>query len=225
MNWFSRTLTSTIGRKLVMALTGLFLCSFLVVHLAGNLQLLKGDEGQAFNVYAKFMTTTTAVKILSYGLYAGFILHIVQSLLLTLHNRKARPVGYAYQNSSANSPWTSRNMGIFGTVILFFLVVHMKQFWFEMHFGQVPVATYEGVEHKNLYEVVKFAFAEPLYVLLYVVSMVAVAFHLVHGFQSAFQSLGINHVKYTPFIKLIGYGFAIIVPLLYAAIPVIMFLS
>ncbi|MCC5943564.1 MAG: succinate dehydrogenase cytochrome b subunit [Bernardetiaceae bacterium] len=222
MNWFTRVLTSSIGRKVLMALTGLFLSLFLVVHLIGNLQLLAGDEGAAFNAYAAFMTTTPIVKVASYLLYATFLLHIVQSILLTMHNRSARPVGYRSAGSSQGVSSTSRNMGILGTIILVFLIIHLRNFWYEMHWGEI---TTDAAGNKDLYKVVSEAFAQWWYVALYIVSMVGVGFHLWHGFASSFQTLGLNHAKYTPFIKSLGYGFAILIPLGFALIPIIMFVQ
>ena len=132
MNWFTKLLSSTLGRKLLMALTGLFLILFLVIHLIGNLQLLKDDGGEAFNVYAQFMTSNPLIVIISYVNYACILAHILWALLLTLRNRGARGnVGYAVVKNS--SPWTSRNMGILGTFVLIFLVIHLKGFWYEMH--------------------------------------------------------------------------------------------
>ena len=153
MNWFIKILSSTLGRKLLMALTGLFLILFLVVHLIGNLQLLKNDNGEAFNVYAKFMTSNPVIKTISYVNYACFIIHALWALFLTIGNRRARgSQGYAVTKNS--SPWTSRNMGILGTLILIFLVIHLKGFWYEMHWGGIPTVNYDGEEVKDLYATV-----------------------------------------------------------------------
>lgn len=225
MSWFTQTITSTLGRKLLMALTGLFLVLFLVVHLAGNLQLLKGDEGEAFNIYAKFMTTNGLIKTTSYLLYATFIAHIVWSLLLTMHNSKARgPENYAYAKAAPSVTWNSRNMGLLGTIVFIFLVIHMRNFWYEMHWGDVPMVMIDGAEYKNLYMIVNAAFGEWWYVALYTFAMLGLAFHLYHGFQSAFQTLGLNTSKYTPAIKSAGVAFSIIIPGLFALIPIWMFL-
>lgn len=224
MNWFTKLLSSTLGRKLLMALTGLFLILFLVVHLIGNLQLLKEDGGQAFNIYAQFMTSNPVIKTVSYGNYAFILLHIGLAIGLSRKNRAARgPEGYAV-SSGKSSHWTSRNMGILGTFILIFLVIHLKGFWYEMHWGGIATANYEGKEVKDLYAVVKEAYSQIWYVIIYVVSMVMLAFHLWHGFASAFQSLGLNHLKYNPVINFVGKAFAIIVPALFALIPIWMFL-
>ncbi|MDJ1504939.1 succinate dehydrogenase cytochrome b subunit [Xanthocytophaga agilis] len=227
MNWLVNALTSTIGRKVLMALSGLFLIIFLVVHLVGNLQLLKSDGGVAFNTYAKFMGHNPLIQTVSILNFAFILTHIFVSLFLTIRNRKARPQGYAYVNNS--STWSSRNMGILGTIILVFLVVHLVNFWGRMKLTDFGIGSY--VEHDatqdylDLYTTTKAAFQEWWLVVLYVVSMIALAFHLSHGFQSAFRTLGVNHPKYTPFLKGLGLAFSIIVPAGFAIIPVYMFLQ
>jgi len=224
MNWFTRLLSSTLGRKLLMALTGLFLILFLIVHLIGNLQLLKSDGGRAFNVYAEFMTSNPVIVTVSYVNYTCILVHVIWALMLTQRNRAARgSEGYAVIKNS--SPWTSRNMGILGTFILIFLVIHLKGFWYEMHWGGISKANYEGREVKDLFAVVDMAYSNVWYVTLYVVSMAILAFHLWHGFASSFQTLGLNHLKYNPMIKFVGQTFAIVVPALFALIPIWMFLD
>jgi succinate dehydrogenase / fumarate reductase cytochrome b subunit len=225
MKWFLDLFTSSLGRKLVMALTGLFLILFLVVHLSGNFQLLKGDGGKAFNVYAEFMTTNPVIKVISYGNYTFILLHIFLALVLTGKNRAARGSERYKVTSGKSSTWSSRNMGILGTIILIFLVIHLKDFWAQMHWGGIPKANYDGREVKDLYAIVALAFSQRWYVALYVVCMVGLGFHLWHGFASAFQTLGLNHVKYNPIIHFVGKAFAIIVPALFALIPIIMFLK
>ena len=224
MSWFSDSLSSSLGRKLIMSLTGIFLITFLIVHMAGNLQLLNLDNGQSFNIYAKFMTTNPVIKTTSYLLYAGILAHVIYSILLTRLNRSARPVKYAYEKASTSSSWASRNMGLLGAIVLFFLIIHMRQFWFEMKFGgNMPMVEYEGETYKNLYALVVTAFSQWWYSLLYVVSLVFLAFHLSHGFASAFQTLGLNHKKYTPFIQKLGLAFSVVIPLLFAIQPIIIF--
>jgi len=222
MNWFASLFSSLNGKKLVMALTGLFLITFLVVHLIGNLQLLKADAGRSFNLYAEFMTTNPLVMLISYVLYAFILIHVIWSAILTSRNRAARgKVGYQMVRNSSH--WTSRNMGILGTFIFIFIVIHMRDFWAVMHWGGIGRVNYDGQEVKDLYSVVAQAFTRPWYVGLYVVSMLLLAFHLWHGFASAFQTLGLNHVKYNHAIKFIGRAFAIIVPAMFALIPILMF--
>jgi len=199
-----------------MALTGLFLIIFLIGHVAGNTLLFKDDGGQAFNEYAKFMTTNQIVQVLSLLTYISILGHVVFSILLTIRNKKARPIGYAERNASTNSSWSSRNMGILGTIILVFLVVHLQGFWYEMHWGDLPYVTYDGVEYKDLYSIVVFAFQELWFVIFYVIAMVFLGFHLAYGFVGAFQSLELRHSKYTPAIKTHGLLFSIAVPALFA---------
>ena len=240
-----------------MSLTGLFLCSFLAVHLSGNLQLLKNDGGLAFNTYAVFMTTFPVIKFISYGLYATILYHAIMGLYLASKNSAARKSKYAVAAGNATSFWASRWMGVLGTIILVFITVHMSDFWAEYHWGKIPYVEYEinkptgkvfevkeypqeitskMVEYdeanshfiivKDLYKEVNSAFKNPLLVLLYVFAMFAVSFHLVHGFKSAFQTLGVNHNKYNGLIRFLGiWVFGIIIPALFALIPVYIFIS
>ena len=219
---------SSLGRKYLMALSGLFLCTFLIVHCIGNMQLFKDDGGQAFNEYTYFMTHNPLIKIVAYVNYALILLHIINGFILLSANKKARPQAYANVDQSKSSTWSSRNMGILGTLILVFLIVHMRSFWFEMKFGSIPLINYDGSEiaYKDMYKIVVEAFTQAWYVVLYVICMIALAFHLFHGFQSAFQTFGINHHRYTPVIKVIGVGvFAIIIPALFAAMPLFFLLN
>jgi succinate dehydrogenase / fumarate reductase cytochrome b subunit len=219
MSWVTKTLNSTLGRKLIMAMTGLFLILFLTGHVSGNLLLFKGDGGQAFNMYAKFMTTNPAVKLLSYLTYISVIGHIIYSITLSLHNKSARPVAYSASKGSTNSAWSSRNMGVLGTIILIFLVVHLQGFWAKMHWGEMPTVTYDGEVYKDLFLIVGEAFKQGWLVALYVLSMIFLGFHLSHGFASAFQTLGLSHKKYSPAIKAIGMAYSILVPALFASMP------
>ena len=131
MSWVSKTLSSTLGRKLLMALTGLFLILFLVVHLIGNLQLLLPDNGESFNLYADSMAHNPLIRVVSIGNFAFILLHVIYSIILSRHNKNSRPVDYAVSKASTSSTWSSRNMGILGTAILIFLLVHLKGFYYE----------------------------------------------------------------------------------------------
>jgi len=228
MNWFSKFLTSSIGQKLIMSLTGLFLITFLVVHLIGNFQLLIPDGGETFNLYAKFMTTNPIIKFTSYGLYAFILLHAFQGWFLWAKNRKARG-GERYAVTTTRATGTNgslaKNMGALGTIIALFLVIHMGQFWFKMKMGDLPMQVYDGKEVNDLYEPVKAAFTNIWFVLFYVISMLFIGMHLMHGFQSAFQTLGLNHKKYTPFIKLLGNAYSILIPLGFAIIPIVFYVT
>ncbi len=227
MSWITNFLTSSIGRKLIMSLTGLFLIQFLLVHLIGNLQLILNDGGEKFNLYAQFMTTNPIIKTTSYLLYSGIILHIVQGLLIWKQNSGSRNTRYAV-SKNPNVGFSSKNMGWLGTIILVFLILHLWQFWFQMHWGVLagpPVDYNEGTGPvKNLYATVSAAFKNPLYVIAYVIGMIVVGLHLKHGFQSAFQTLGLNHKKYTPLINGLGLIYSILVPLGFAIIPIYFYL-
>lgn len=227
MNWFTKFLTSSIGQKLVMSLTGLFLITFLLVHLAGNFQLLAGDGGEAFNVYAKFMTTNPVIKFTSYGLYAGILLHAVQGILLWAKNRKARGnAKYAVKATRTAKGVTgsaAKQMALLGTLIFAFLLLHMGDFWWAMKTDQVSMATYDGEQYQNLFEKVYASFKQPWIIVAYMIGLFALTFHLKHGFWSAFQTLGFNHPKYTPFIKSVGLLISIVIPGAFAAIPLYMY--
>lgn len=225
MSWFTQALNSTIGKKVIMSLTGLFLITFLIVHVSGNTLLFHNDGGEAFNLYAQFMTTNPLVSAASIILYSGIILHVIYALVLSIKNKNARPVGYAVAHPSQNSSWKSRNMGILGTIVLIFLIIHMRSFWYEMRFGELPTVNYAGTEVKDLYTIVSAAFTQWWYVVIYVLAMVGLGYHLAHGFWSAFQTLGLQHKKYSPFIKKVGLAFAIVVPLLFASMPIYFFIK
>ena len=245
-------LTSSLGKKLIVSLTGLFLCTFLIIHLIGNLQLFKDDAGYAFNKYAYFMTHFTPIKVVSYLLYTSIIVHAVYALVLTLKNKSARPVAYNQYEGKANSAWNSRNMGILGTVLLVFLVTHMQNFWFQYKFGTTPYVEYhtdlatgnqeiistedlpadfngyveysnagiETIKSKDLYKQVAVTFKNPILVGLYILGMAALSFHLIHGFQSAFQTIGFNHRRYVGIIRWLGvWIFGILIPIAFAAMP------
>lgn len=224
MKWLINFFTSSIGRKLIMSLTGLFLILFLVVHLAGNLQLLKDDAGASFNAYAYFMTTNPLISTIAWGNYFFILLHAFLGLVIWYKNRAAKGSKYAVR-SNAEVTWASKNMALLGTLILAFIFIHMGDFWFKMKQDVVPYIMIEGMDHKvkDLYSQVSHTFSNPLMVAAYVVGLATLAFHLWHGFQSAFQSLGINHPKYSPIIKGLGKAYAVIVPLLFAVIPLYYF--
>lgn len=206
-----------------MGLTGLFLVSFLLVHCFLNSFIFFNDGGLTFNAGAHFMATNWLIRAMELVLFVGLILHAVQALVLTLANKKARPVGYAKFNGAANSTWYSRSMGLLGTLLLIFLIIHLAHFWVKSRFTGLPGEDAEG--HENLYAVMQITFQELWVVVVYCLSMISLAYHLMHGFQSAFQTLGLNHKKYTPLIKSVGMGFSILIPLIFAAMPVSMYLG
>ena len=228
MSWLTNFLFSSIGRKIIMSLTGIFLILFLTVHLIGNLQLLAGDDGEAFNLYADFMGHNPLIQIISKGNFFFILLHAVMGIFLWINNKAARGSRYAVQ-TTANTSFTSRNMASFGIIILAFILIHLYQFFLQMKapniFDSTEMVTYDGESVRNLYKLVAATFSNVGFVIFYVISMVVIGLHLHHGFQSAFQSLGLNHKKYTPLIKGLGTGYAILIPLGYAIIPIVFYLS
>ena len=213
-------LTSTLGKKLLMSLTGLFLISFLTIHLIGNLAVFSSDGGLAFNAYASFMSTNPLIGTVSYLLYAGIILHVVIAAVLYFSNSSARPVKYKVQKSKENSSWSSRSMTLLGTLILAFILLHLKDFWWQYkHDGGYEFAL-DADGNRDIYMLVVEKFKTTFALVSYLVGLVALYLHLNHGFQSAFQTIGLEHHKYTPAIKAIGLAYAIIVPIAYASMPV-----
>jgi succinate dehydrogenase / fumarate reductase cytochrome b subunit len=295
----SAIMKSSLAKKYWMALTGLFLCTFLIGHLLGNLQLVfkTGEEGRrAFNEYAYFMGHNIFIKVLSYATYISILFHAIDGIMLAVQNKKARPQNYAYNNPGANSSLPSRYMAILGTVVLVFISTHMANFWWKAKITEeIPVHLVEkqvevptgmdpmtgqqvntkltvnfclttageykefsfvnpqtnqleeimqvrhkthlydkktglqiGETYKDLHTVVMKFFSKEnslglAYLIFYVVSMLVLMFHLWHGFASAFQTLGIRHKRYTPVIEVIGKAFAVIVPLAFAIIPIILY--
>ena len=214
--------SSRIFQKALAALSGGFLVLFLIGHLAGNLQLfIPGELGQKqFNAYALFMTTNPAVIALSYVTYTSIFLHLVFTLYLTLQSRKARPVKYLAKSGSTNSTWSSRNMAFLGTMLLLFLIIHLRSFWYEMHFGDIGIDKWGN---KDLHTVTVTAFKNIFYTGFYIISMIMLAFHLHHGVESAFQTLGLNTLKYERTISFLGKGIAVVIPLIFATIPIMLY--
>ncbi len=205
-----------------MGLTGLFLISFLVVHCTVNSMIFFNDNGEMFNNWAHFMSHNYIVRFLEIGLFAGLIVHIIQGLLVWKQNNAARPVKYAMNAASTNSKWYSRSMGLLGTLLLFFLILHISKF-----FVNTKIALYgnggENDASYNLFAEMKEYFQQLWVVIAYLAGVISLFWHLVHGFPSAFQTLGINHKKYTPIIKAAGIGFAVIVCVLFTLMPLAFF--
>ena len=303
----SALLSSSIAKKYWMAITGLFLCLFLVGHLLGNLQLIlkTGEEGRrAFNEYAYFMSHNIVIKVMSYATYLSILFHAIDGIMLAVQNKKARPVAYAYNKPGANSSSASRNMAVLGSAIFIFIAIHMSNFWWKMKYSSDPMPLHlmtkdisvsmgqnplTGQEMKNMTyalttngDYIEYSYIDPqskkkmdivevkdhvkfyakdkdveigegykdlhsltvaffgqdrskegvpanknagLAVALYVLAMLVLSFHLWHGFASAFQSLGMNHPRYTPAIRAFGKVFSIVVPLLFAIIPILLFIN
>ena len=215
--------SASIGKKMIMGLTGLFLILFLMVHCFINSLIFFNDGGLTFNIGADFMAHNWLIRAGEIFLFIGLLLHIFQAVRLTMENRKARPIQYAAYNGNANSKWYSRSMGLLGTLLLIFLVVHLGNFWVKSRFTGLPGL--DGNGNENLYAVMQETFSNVWFVALYVFSMFSLAFHLMHGFWSAFQTMGWDHKKYTPFIKRLGFWFSIIIAIIFAAMPIAMYLQ
>jgi succinate dehydrogenase / fumarate reductase, cytochrome b subunit len=233
MTW-KQFFTSSIGKKFTMGLTGLFLISFLIVHCGINAMIFFNDGGQTFNHWGHFMGSNLIVRTMEIGLFVFLLLHIIQGLMLWAQNNKARPVKYAMNDANSNSKWYSRSMGLLGTLILLFLVLHLYHFWTPSRFGgmanikpleETTLSDYNGQEVHNLYSEMLVVFQNLWVVIIYVLGVFALCWHLIHGFQSAFQTFGINHKRYTPIIKGLGWAYSIIICLLFAAMPVAIYLK
>lgn len=233
MKW-SYFFTSAVGKKIVMGLTGLFLISFLIVHVGLNacifadLSFLNpADNGEMFNRAAHFMGSTIVTRILEIVLFVGFIIHIIQGYVLEVQNRKRRGQAYAVSLGNRGSKWYSRSMGLLGTLIFLFLILHISAFWVPSRITHdlAPVSYGNGVEMHNLYLRMFEVFQNPIIVLVYVLACTSLCFHLLHGFHSAFRTMGVHNKKYLTMLKSLGYGFSILVSVLFALMPIAMFLQ
>lgn len=201
-----------------MAFTGLFLILFLIVHAGINACIFLNDGGETFNAVAHFMGHNWIMRFLEVGLFTGFIIHIVQGLILWNQNRKARPVQYYQEKPGSTSKWYSRSMGLLGSLLLIFLVIHLSDFYVESR-----AALYGGTEEPDLYKKMKYLFGEKdgkeFAIIIYLIGLVALFWHLLQGFQSAWQTLGIHHKKYSPLLQKIGLGYSLIICLAFALMP------
>jgi succinate dehydrogenase / fumarate reductase cytochrome b subunit len=230
MKW-SNFFTSAVGRKFVMALTGLFLITFLIVHAGLNSCIFydlsyfdANDNGSMFNRAAHFMGASFVIRLVEVFLFAGFILHIIQGYVVELKNRRLRGRAYKKELGNRGSTWMSRSMALLGTLIFLFLIVHVADFWVPSRITHdLPQATYRGVETHDLFLKMFERFQNPLIVLLYLVGVLSLAFHLFHGFHSSFRTMGVHNKKYTKMLKTMGYGFTIIISILFALMPISMY--
>ncbi len=227
MTW-KQLFSSSIGRKFTMGFTGIFLILFLIVHAGLNACIFLNDHGDTFEAAAHFMSHNWIMRFLEIGLFAGLITHIIQGLMLWMQNNKARPVQYQFNQPSKNSKWYSRSMGILGTLLLLFLVMHLSHFYVQTKmslYGFAPEKTPADGSHNVLFYEMKEVFSHNWIVALYLIGVISLFWHLFHGFQSAFQTLGLHHKKYSPLINKAGLIYAIIICLLFALMPVSMFMG
>jgi len=202
--------SSSIGKKLVMSISGLFLITFLSLHLFLNSLLLVSAD--AFNFAANFMSTNPLIRIMEPVLALGFIIHIVYATMLTLSNQAARPLGYKNVDQSKASTWSSRNMYVLGFALLSFLVMHVANFFWKIKFGEVPSVMVDGVEMHDTYALVTSLFLTYKWINgVYLAGALALGFHLSHGFWSAFQTIGWNSSVWMKRLQVISYLFAILI--------------
>ncbi len=214
MTW-KQVFTSSIGKKLVMGFTGIFLILFLIIHAGLNACIWANDGGEMFLKGAHFMGSNWVPRILEIGLFLGILLHIIQGYMLTVQNQSKRSIGYAVDYGNRGSKWYSRSMGLLGTLILLFLILHLANFWY-------PNRSHQGFllgEEINLYEKMKEEFSVLWVVIVYIAGCISLGYHLAHGFQSAFRTLGVHNNRYVLMLKSLGYGFAVLITLIFALMP------
>jgi len=206
-----------------MCVTGLFLAFFLLVHFLGNLQLFLPQEQARlqFNAYSHFLSGNILVKVISYILYASILIHAMDGLVIILKNKKAGG-GYQTDGRGRASKWYARNMGLLGTLIFIFLVIHFKNFWYVYKFGSIPT---DEKGAKDLYTLVVTVFQQGWYVIIYVLAMAALGYHLVHGIHSAIRTLGLYHPKYVRWMKTMGIVYSILISAGFALMPIYIFFT
>lgn len=214
MGAFSFLINSSIGKKIIMGVTGICLVAFLAVHCFVNSLIFVNDGGELFNKAAEFMANNILIRTMEIFLFLGLILHAIQGMGLSFKNMKARNVKYYKFSGSANSKWYSRSMGLLGTLLALFLIMHLKHFWYVSRLTEEITSGEE-----TLFGEMKEVFENPIVVAAYIIGVISLLYHLLHGFQSAFQTLGFNHKKYTPFIKSLGIWYSIIISVLFAVMP------
>lgn len=208
-----------------MGLTGLFLITFLVVHAGVNACIWANDGGDMFNKAAHFMGAMIVIRVVEIGLFAGIFIHIIQGYVLEFSNRSKRSVGYDKQLGNRGSKWYSRSMGLLGTILLLFFILHWYHFWIPSRFTGVEQTQVNGVEMHNMFALMQITFSELWVVIVYVVACFSLFWHLLHGFQSAFRTLGVSNNRYIQPIKTIGFVYALIVSLAFAMMPVSLYMG
>jgi succinate dehydrogenase / fumarate reductase cytochrome b subunit len=205
---------SSIGKKILMSLTGLFLIVFLTEHLVGNLLLFANDRGAMYEAYGEFLVSNPVIRFIEIFLFLGVLGHAILGIVLWIKNRKTRPVKYKFFRLKDNSPLASRTTILTGIVIGIFLYIHLNTFFVPSRFSAAKVSTYELVVQ---------AFSNPWYDAFYLLALFVLGYHLRHGFQSAFQTLGLRNKTYTPILDVIAFFVWCLIPLGFAAIPIYFF--
>jgi succinate dehydrogenase / fumarate reductase cytochrome b subunit len=209
MTWLCDFWRSSIGGKVTMAVTGLLLFGFVVAHLLGNLQLLKGPD--AINAYAKMLHDLGPLLwVARIGLLAIFVLHVVTAIRLSRANKAARPVAYS-KNATMQASFASRSMVLSGMTVLVFVIYHLLHFTLGVTNPGHHAKKLAGAQGHDVYAMVTTSFSDPLIVGVYVLSQVVLYLHLSHGIQSLAQTLGLNHGRYTPMIKKLSFLLAALI--------------
>ncbi len=225
MKWID-LFTSSVGKKFIMGLTGISLIAFLIVHAGLNACIWANDGGEMFNTAAYFMGHTVVIRIAEVGLFAGILLHIIQGLVLEVQNRKKRTVKYHVPIRDGRSKWYSRSMGLLGTLILLFLIMHISHFWVPSRITHNLEPVQLGFkEGENLYLRMIDVFQNPVVVALYVLGCISLCYHLMHGFQSSFRTMGVRNQRYLSILTSFGIGFSIVISLTFAMMPVSIYLG
>ena len=204
-------LQSSIGKKVLMSLTGLFLITFLIEHLVGNRLLLRNDNGAFYDAYGQFMAANPVVRTIEILLFASLFWHAISGVVVWLENRRARPQNYELYRLKDNTPLASRITMLTGSIVFLFLVVHLRTFFFPTRFG---------TGHPSTALLVQQVFSSLWYSSFYVVALVLLAYHLRHGFQSAFQTIGIKGKKYEGLLNIVAFLVWFVLPLGFAILPV-----
>lgn len=213
-----------------MSLTGIFLITFLVIHVGINSCIFADlvdptDDGEMFNRAAHFMGASWLIRLLEIGLFVFFFIHIIQGFAVEFKNLSRRGVAYQKNMGNKGSKWYSRSMGLLGTLLLLFLIMHISHFWVPSRITGLPTATYDPNQHDLFIKMVKTFYGHPIIVALYLLGCISLAYHLAHGFQSAFRTLGVYNKRYLVLINSVGIGFSILVPLLFALMPISIYLG
>ncbi|MBI3788807.1 MAG: succinate dehydrogenase cytochrome b subunit [Ignavibacteriales bacterium] len=211
MNKLVAFYNSSIGKKVTMSLTGLFLCTFLVEHLIGNLLLFRNDGGRMYQAYTEFLVGNVVIRTIEIVLFASLVGHALSGVSVWFLNKRSRPQKYEVYRLKDNTPLASRITMLTGSIVFLFLVIHLRTFFIGSRFA---------AEEPNMYEMIRTAFASPTYSIFYVVALAFLAYHLKHGFQSAFQTLGLNNKKYTWLINAVAVIFWLLIPIGFASLPV-----
>lgn len=212
-------LTSSIGKKTVMALTGLFLIVFLLEHLYTNVSLFFGDGGVEFNETSHAMVRMIFIRVIEIVLFLALLMHVAQAILLTRENRMARSVKYAVNGAAQTSSWNSRNMGFTGSILFFFVVVHLYNFFVPYRI----TGTIGGAGQETVAQDVVAALENPIYAAIYLISCIVMAFHLSHALSSAFHTLGLSNKKYMPIWDKVAIGFAFFMGVGFGSFPILFY--